>query len=53
VKNRDVFNNVEVVKEEAIFDLDEEKEIINCPGPRLVEGAKAIGSSIYSEYYGL
>lgn len=47
--NRDGFNNVTAIENEAIYDIDE--DTVSRPGPRLVEGAKEIGKAIYPDHF--
>lgn len=49
ILNRDGFAEVSAIKNEAIYDVDE--DLVSRPGPRLVEGAKEIGRAIYPEYF--
>lgn len=49
VKNRDGFGDVNAVKNGQIFDLDD--DIVSRPGPRLVDGAKALANLVYPEYF--
>lgn len=49
VLNRDGFSDVNAVKTEQVYNLDE--DIVSRPGPRLVEGAKAIAKAVYPDFY--
>jgi len=49
VLNRDGFSNVNAIREEQVFDINE--DVVSRPGPRLVEGAKEIGKAVYPEYF--
>lgn len=49
VLNRDGFSEVTAIKEEAVFDVNE--DLVSRPGPRLVEGAREIGAAIYPDHF--
>lgn len=49
VLNRDGFSSVNAIKNEQVFDLNE--DLISRPGPRLVEGAWEIGKAVYPEHF--
>lgn len=49
VKARDGFNDITAIKEDAVYDLDE--DTISRPGPRLVDGARNLGESVYPDYF--
>lgn len=49
ILNRKGFSEVSAIKNEAIYDVNE--DLVSRPGPRLVEGAKEIGRAIYPEYF--
>lgn len=49
VLNRDGFSDVNAVKNEQVFDIDDDP--ISRPGPRLVDGAKELAEVVYPEYF--
>lgn len=49
VLNRDGFSDVNAIKNEQVFDLNE--DLISRPGPRLVEGAWEVGKAVYPEHF--
>jgi len=49
VLTRDGFSEVQAIKNEQVFDIDE--DIVSRPGPRLVEGARLIAESVYPSFF--
>jgi len=49
VLSREGFGDVTAIKEEQVFDVDE--DIVSRPGPRLVDGTKEIAKVVYPELF--
>nr|WP_156645365.1 ABC transporter substrate-binding protein [Lentibacillus sp. JNUCC-1] len=49
VKGRDGWDDVTAVQNDAIYDVN--TDLVSRPGPRLVEGAKILGESIYPDVF--
>lgn len=49
ILNRDGFSEVSAIKNERVFDVNE--DLVSRPGPRLVEGAWEVGKAVYPDHF--